>query len=207
MLSIRITFPYDKLKTVFSKIKEVSDKVVVYQHDATRIHIHALVVGLRVSTDTLKNWTRKEVGQVAKTDWSFTAAQDEKFITYMSKGTLAPVFVSGYDMDQLDLFRSQWVAQPRKNKELIQYRLKIENPREQRLRQDQMMQMIAQRYKEEVQHHEPSVLLRIIRQVVVIENKTVLGRYKARDYYDSITAIVYPETWVDKMENFVAFRT
>lgn len=207
MYAIRLTFPYSDLHVTFSKIKDVCDKVVVYQHDATRVHVHALLVKCTVSTDTLKNWIRKEVGQVAKTDWSFVQAQDEGFITYMSKGTLAPVFVSGYDMDQLDLFRSKWVDKPKVQKGLTQYRLKIENPREQKLRQEEIVKMIAARYKEEVQHHEPSVLLRIIRQVVVIENKTVLGRYKARDYYDSVMALAYPETWIRQMENFVGFRT
>lgn len=205
MQAIRLSFPYERLVKTFSKIKDVCQKVVVYEHDATRVHVHALLVGLTVSTDTLKNWIRKEVGQVAKSDWSFVTAHNEDFITYMSKGILAPLFVYGYQDEELESFRTKWIPQESKKKTLVQYKLKIENPREQRLRQEDMVKQIVQRYKAgNVQS--ASVLINLIRQVVVIENRTVLGRYKLRDYYDTVMAIAFPESWVDKMESFVAFR-
>lgn len=209
MLAIRLSFSYDKLTRVFSKIKDASDKVVVYQHDSARVHVHALIVGCTVSTDTLKNWVRKECGIVPKTDWSFVTAQNEEFITYMSKGNLTPVFVSGYDMDQLDLFRSKWVERPKKDRSLIQYRLKVENPQEQKKRQEDMVKEIVLRYKESGDNPAnptPSVIINLIRQVVVVENRTLLGRYKLRDYYDTVTAYTQEKTWIRHMELFCHYK-
>lgn len=210
MLSVRLSFSYDRLVVTFDKIKDVCDKVVVYQHDATRVHVHALVTGLRVSTDTLKNWVRKDVGQVPKTDWSFTAAQNDGFITYMSKGCLTPLFVKGYEDSYLEDLKSKWVDQPKKGKQLTQYRLKIENPQEQKKRQEDMIKEIVLRYKEsgdDIKDPDPSVLITLIRQVVLVENRTVLGRYKLRDYYDSVLAHAAPEKWTRQMELFCHYRT
>lgn len=208
MLAIRITFPYDKLEKTFSKIKDVCDRIVVYQHDdSSRVHVHALVVGCTVSTDTLKNWISKEVGfRPPKTDWGFPAAQNEQFITYMTKGKLSPVFVSGYLEDQLDHYRSKWVPQAPKSKGLVQYRLKIENPQEQKKRQSDMIEEIKLRF-DALDVQTPFVLITLIRQVVVIENKTLLGRYKLRDYYDTVMLLQHPETFIKQMENFCCIRS
>lgn len=186
MLAIRITLSYDRLEQTFSQIKDVSQRVIVYQHDATRVHVHALIVGCTVSTDTLKNWVMREInGKLTRDSWSFKTAQNEEFITYMSKGSLTPVFVSGYQPEVIEAFRSKWVQQAPKSKSLVQYRLKIENPQEQKLRQQDMLKEIIIRYNES-QNQTPSFLISLIRQVVVIEQKTLLGRYKLRDYYDTV---------------------
>lgn len=205
MLAIRISFPFNRLAKVFSKVKDVSQKLVVYQHDATRVHVHALIVGCTVSTDTLKNWIRKEVGQVAKSDWSFVTAQNEEFITYMSKGNLAPVFISNYNDEEIDAYKKKWVPREAKQKGLTQYRLKLENPTEQKKRQSEMVQEIQIRYRE-LEDKDSSALITLIRQVVVIENKTLLGRYKLRDYFDTVMLLEEPNTWNRQMELFCCVR-
>jgi len=207
MLAIRITFPYLRLEQTFSKIKDASQRVIVYQHDASRVHVHALVVGCTVSTDTLKNWVMREInGKVTRDSWSFKTAQNEEFITYMSKGNLTPVFVSGYQPEVIEAFRSKWVQQSPKNKPLVQYRLKLENPQEQKMRQQEMVKEIALRYNE-APVQTPSVLISLIRQVVVIEQKTLLGRYKLRDYYDTIMLLQQPDTWINEMEKLCCVRS
>jgi len=49
------------------------------------------------------------------------------------------------------------------------------------------------------QEQTPEVILSLIRQVVIIENKTIIGRYKVRDYYDTIRSIANPGTWLSSM--------
>jgi len=205
MLAIRLSFPYDRLAKVFSKVKDVAEKVIVYQHDATRVHVHALIVKCTVSTDTLKNWVRKEVGQVAKCDWSFVTAQNEEFVTYMSKGILAPVFVSGFNDEAIEEFKKKWVPREAKPKGLTQYRIRLENPTEQKKRQSDMVQEIQLRYRS-LEDKESSALITLIRQVVVVENKTLLGRYKLRDYYDTVMLLEEPKTWNRQMELFCNVR-
>jgi len=207
MLAIRITLPYDRLVQTFSQIKDASQRVIVYQHDATRVHVHALIVGCTVSTDTLKNWIMREInGKMTRDSWSFKTAQNEEFITYMSKGSLTPVFVSGYQPEAIEAFRSKWVQQPPKVKSLVQYRLKLENPQEQKLRQQDMLKEIIIRYNES-QNQTPSFLISLIRQVVVIEQKTLLGRYKLRDYYDTVMLTAQQDSWIKEMEKLCCVRS
>lgn len=108
---MRVSFPYANLVEMVKKLPEVCDKVVVYQHDASRTHVHMLLRECKVSTDTLKNWIKKALNvSVKKTDWSFKSAdKDDKYITYMSKGTLDPVFAHGYDSLGLAALRNKWV--------------------------------------------------------------------------------------------------
>ena len=114
--AIRITAAYDDLKGYVEKMAEVCDKLVVYEHtDVSRIHIHAYVENVTVSSDTLKNWVKKCLGVVAfpKSDWSFvTQLQGEEvkpmFITYMSKGVLRPKFIKGISTEDVDAYRLKW---------------------------------------------------------------------------------------------------
>lgn len=208
MYAIRLTFPYDRLIKTFSKIQEVTNRLAVYQHDdASRVHVHALLVGCTVSTDTLKNWIMKEVnGKVERSNWGFKQAPNESFITYMTKGKYEPKLVKGYTPEEIDEFKSKWVDRPQTDKgKLIQYRLKIENPHEQKKRQQDMIQEIGLRYKAST-NQTGSELIAIIRQVVVVENKTILGRYKLRDYYDTVMMLEEKETWIHQMEKFCCVR-
>jgi len=111
--AIRLHYPYDRLTDFFNRF----DVVVVYQHDAdeevSRTHVHALLEAT-ISTDTMKNWVRKLVGHVEKTDWSFkTELQgqpvQDRFITYMSNGILEPKLVKGFTQEVIDNYKSQWI--------------------------------------------------------------------------------------------------
>lgn len=113
-LAIRLTYPYEDVKEFFRRF----DTCAVYQHDAdeevSRTHIHALVE-TACSTDTLKNWLRKIIGSVEKSDWSFVAKLKgepvtDRFITYMSKGKLEPKLVKGFTQEQIDAYRKEWIA-------------------------------------------------------------------------------------------------
>lgn len=125
--AIRITASYDDLKGYVEKMAEVSDKLVVYEHtDVSRIHIHAYVENVTVSSDTLKNWVKKCLGVTAfpKSDWSFvTQLQGEEvkpsFITYMSKGVLRPRFIKGISAEDIEQYRLKWEERQKPRKEVV----------------------------------------------------------------------------------------
>lgn len=112
-IAFRVSSSYDSLTDFITKLSEVSEKVIIYQHDATRIHIHGLVQDCRISTDTMKNWIKKclNVKSFPKSDWSFKSVDDDygKYITYMSKGKLSPMYVKEFDDEFVEQCRNEWV--------------------------------------------------------------------------------------------------
>lgn len=112
---VRVTYPYVRLKGFTERLLNVCERVAVYEHDASRIHIHAYIEKCSVSAQTMKNWIIEVVDETPSRDmWSFKTKTREgpaepRFLTYMSKGKLEPVFVKGFTQDQIDYYRSQWV--------------------------------------------------------------------------------------------------
>jgi len=212
-LKIRITKSFADLNDFPTKLAEVCDVLVVYEHEAdediSRTHIHCYADNPQVSTDTMKNWVKKALGttKFPKTDWSFEEAQDVGFITYMSKGRLDPLLVKGIEADAIVALKDKWVDIPKKTGK-TQYVLKIENPAQQKLRQWEMVEEINRRFQmvdPEASGDPVEKLIRIIRQVVIIENKTVCGRYKFRDYYDTIMSMNNQNH--HSMVNFLGYRS
>jgi len=190
---------------------------VVYEHEAdatvSRTHIHAYVENPTVSTDTMKNWVKKalNVTSFPKADWAFTTADNLGYITYCTKGRLCPVFFKGIEHSQIEELRAAWVEQEPVKKGKVQYILKVENPAQQKLRQTEMVDEIRRRvndyHGEEYDgKYDPIRIVRIIKQVVVIENNTVCGRYKFRDYYDTVMAHESPY-FEQQMINFCSHKT
>ncbi|MDD1463642.1 hypothetical protein MEO39_27075, partial [Dolichospermum sp. ST_sed2] len=80
-----------------------------------------------------------------------------------------------------------------------------------KLRQAELVAEIRRRvndYKGEESEgkFDPSRVVKIIKQVVVIENNTVCGRYKFRDYYDTVMAHESP-FFENQMISFVTYKT
>jgi len=113
--AVRITRPYKDLVEFFDRF----ETAVVYQHDADtevkRTHCHALLIGVSVSTDTMKNWVTKSIGlRPSKSDWAFVSKLKSKpitedFITYMSKGKLEPSYIKGFTQEQIDSYKCKWI--------------------------------------------------------------------------------------------------
>lgn len=218
-LKIRISRSFTELnpkeESFITKLAEVCDVLVVYEHEAddeiSRTHIHCYADNPRVSTDTMKNWVKKALGvtKFVKTDWSFPEAQDEGFITYMSKGHLDPLFIKGITADACTLLKAQWVEIP-KAKGKTQYILRVENPAQQKLRQSEMVDEIRRRI-----HANPppddydmtAIVIQHILDVVVKENKTVCGRYKVRDYYDTVMSLEANKRHMKDLELFCRYRS
>lgn len=212
--AIRVTAPYDDLKAFCDQLVSCCSKVVVYEHNASRVHIHGLLIDCKVSTDTLKNYVKRSLGvsTFPKSDWSFKTLHEgnpvgDDFIIYMSKGDLHPKFVYGYTTEDIELYRSKWVDRSDyvKKKTMTQYKLKYENPKESKIRQNEMMDMIRKRIREKG-FTTPRQILEVIRDVVYRECRTIVGRYKIRDFYDVVTADVREEQWLDNMEKLISFR-
>lgn len=204
MLALRVTRSYDALKSFFEKLSTYSDKLVAYQHDeSSRIHVHALVVNCKPSTDTLKNWIRSCVGKVEKTDWSFvTKDVNENFITYMSKGTLTPQCCYGFTTDQIEAYKMAWEHRPKSFKQQRLTFVVKETTEQRKMRQEDMIQEIISRYDQlppERKYDSSKELIALIYKVVAVENRNVLGRYKLRDYYDTIQGRIHPALWLNAM--------
>lgn len=146
-LAFRISNSYQDLEPFVAKLSVQCTKLIIYQHQANRVHIHGLAIACKVSTDTLKNYVKSSLGVTSypKTDWSFKTIHDGKpvgdeFIIYMSKGTLEPMYNLGYESEYIQSLKSKWVDKPKK--ELVQYKIKVENPREAKIRQNELMDMV-----------------------------------------------------------------
>ena len=110
---IRLSKPFSILETFFVNLQSESDAVIVYEHgkdeEIHRTHVHALVKRCKVKTTTLKARLVKLTGAWDKSDWAFMKAHDDKLITYMTKGSLEPVLISGFLPDYINNLKLAWV--------------------------------------------------------------------------------------------------
>lgn len=213
MLAFRVSRPYKELIGVFDRMKDACDKYIVYQHDAdeeiTRTHVHGLCVGIKVSTDTLKNWIKKELKTSAfpKTDWSFvTELQgkpvNEQFITYMAKGHLEPVR-STWDNDEVLRLRGEWSDEYRTRGMKRQYKIiHMVTPQEAKKTYNQMINEIHIRLEEN--YSDDNILRTLIRYVN--EKQLIVGRYKIRDMFDTIKCRTKPDTYAQDLAQLCGFK-
>lgn len=213
----RITCASEKLRPIFEKFS----KIIAYEHneDALNVHTHFLVE-TNMSTDTIKNWVRKLTERKYKaTEWSFKTKYKphklatevpvtEGCITYMAKGKLEPSYCVGYTDEFILDHKLKWIDYKRSAKQqaLTSYTVK-ESSAQSKLRQDEMITEIIKRMEDKnYTGNGNEHILKIIRQVVIVENKTILGRYKVRDYYDTVIARANPTSWLHSMAALVGFR-
>lgn len=212
MLAFRITRPFQVLEAPMKMYADNCDKLIVYEHvDASRPHIHGLMVNPKISTDTMKNYVRKFLGKIDKTDWSFvTKDVNEKFIVYMSKGKLAPSFVKGFTEDQIEAYRNDWVSNPTQKKQIKLTYVVKETPVERNMRQKDMVEEIVRRLKDSNDWNatrDPECVIHLIYRVVGVENKNMLSRYKVRDYYDTVMSQLDNKTWMKQMVQLCAYNS
>lgn len=220
---IRVRMSWFLIQPACELISQKVSRMVVYEHapedNKDNIHVHMYLTDTQVSTDTLKNYIKKFTRVPAKGNefWSFKTEYtpygtfkpvpiNDSCISYMSKGILEPVYVKGFTQDEIDTLKGQWdpsimktKAKPSKTMYVVK-----ETHKEAKLRQNEMVDEIIKRLEQEDDLTAQNIL-KYIRQVVIIENKTICGRYKVRDYYDTVRAkILQPNTWVSEMMTFIA---
>lgn len=119
-IAFRVSEPAERLVSFYDQIKSSSSDLIIYEHKASQIHIHGLIIDCKVSTDTLKNWIKKALGIKAydKSKWSFKTEYKDKdnevhpvdynFITYMAKGSLIP-YLTTVSEDIIEKYKNDWI--------------------------------------------------------------------------------------------------
>lgn len=199
MLAIRVTKPACQLAGFYERLDQVTERNIIYEHSEKQgnVHIHGFLVGCTVSTDTLKNWIKKDVGDMKSTEWSFKKATSYDFITYMSKGVLQPVCVKGFTEEEIEPYRLAWVPMKKSEQKLMtQYKLVSEKPETARQRQMEMLQPII----DKLYGKRPSPR-DIIDEIlsVIRKQKIIVGRYKIRDYYDHVMNHLKEEEFIESI--------
>jgi len=206
MIAFRISKTYDDLLPFVERLSQKCSRLIVYEHnESARIHIHGLVADCEISTDTLKNYVKSSLNVTTfpKSDWSFITQDkqgnsvNDSFITYMSKGVLQFRFNKGYTTESIEQYRMSWKPIA---KQKIQYILKQENPQEAKKRQIDLVNEICRRVDSEgfVLAEE---IIKVICDVVYKENRTIIGRYKIRDYYDMVMYRTQPQAFIRSIKN------
>lgn len=112
--AIRITLPYEGCKHIISQWADRCAEVVVYQHDAdeeiSKTHVHLGLYGCEVKSEALKRMWSDAPGKGNEFwSWKEASAEASRYLTYMSKGTLRPVFVKKISPEILEAARQAWV--------------------------------------------------------------------------------------------------
>lgn len=198
--AIRLTFPYTEVQAIIEQFAKSSEGIVVYEHAAdaevSRTHVHMLILRCTVSTDTLKNYIKRVKGRVDKNDWSFKTADSdtEKYITYMSKGVLDPVYVYDITTEYIDECKRKWIDPTVSRVKLANGKLVKEVDDSSNVSKRQLVEeMVATIGDSESCTR---IILDGIRKVL-IQHRIVVGMYKVMDYYDAYMMYSQKDRWID----------
>lgn len=190
--AVRVSKSHMDLSGVYEKLDTVCEVVVVYEHpEDNNVHCHMLLEKCEVSTDTLKNYIKKVVGEVKRTEWSFKAGANREFISYMSKGKYDTVHMYGISADEISVYKA-------KGYDKANVRLeggKLVRPVKEGLKKTrrELIEIMRANVNPEGSYYE---IIKGIRKVLV-QNNEVIGNYKVMDYVDSFMMYGNEERWLD----------
>lgn len=132
---------------------------------------------------------------------------------YILKGVVYDdgIFYEGYTENDIratidDYYTYKEEQTTRKqNKSLIQYKLKVENPKEQKIRKTDMMKKMIRKIKDDRDIDQQKAAMAndfIVLQAiadVLDEHNEIIGNYKVLDYYDTIIRQEGRGKWMDSM--------
>lgn len=143
--AVRLRAPYAELAQTIGEWSLHCEKVVCYEHPekADNIHVHLLLVNVRITTDGMKaimrrhGVTLKGAGQVSfKAKFKhfgmptpITPNNHDKYIIYMSKGKHDAKFNMGFTQEFLDECKAAWVnflTRSEKNQEYEDFKSYVE---------------------------------------------------------------------------------
>lgn len=196
--AIRVTRSYDDVFTWVDNLK--CSKLAVYEHEAddeiSRTHIH-MIIYTDLKPDAMKARYKKLYGEIDKSDWSFKKADDDGFITYMSKGHLPPKLAKGYEVSEIERLTQEWKEPERKTKVVLENgKLVRDIETVPKKTKSQMLEQMRSRLSDSSTTRDK---LSAIRKVLMLNNE-VIGQYKVMDYYDSLMMYYYKEDWMFAME-------
>lgn len=205
--NVRISRPYDQISPWIKTIK--ADKVLAVQHDSdkdiARTHTHILIVNSPVEALTLKHRLKRLHGQFTKGDWAFPELKDtdyERIATYYSKGKYDYSYMIGFEFDWEDI-KTKWI-EPNLVQTLI--RTNGTHTRPDKMTHQEMVQQIKNMIIEENDHSIDNIISKI-RQVFIIQNKRIIGRFKVRDIVDTLMAEFEPSNWTSSIKRLCEYRT
>lgn len=193
--AVRVTRSASALSKVYEKLDSQCESVIVYEHpDEGNVHCHMLLLVCEVSTDTLKNYIRKVVGNVERTEWSFKSGADKDFISYMSKGKYDPVHLFGLGADEIAVYKAKGY-----DKKAI--RLEdghLVKPIKAGLKKTKRELVELMVTKIDVPSATPNQMMHTVRSVLVANNE-VVGCMKSLEYIESMMMYGDKTRWVDNM--------
>lgn len=116
--AVRVTHAWLQAQSIAHSWALRADKVLVYEHSQEtktakdKIHIHMLLVNTSVDKKQLRNLAKQtNVPTKGNENMSFKMAEEPftKYITYMSKGVLKPVYNKGFTTEELEEYRLLWI--------------------------------------------------------------------------------------------------
>jgi len=192
---IRLSKEFSILEPFWLNLQKECEAVVVYEHvkdeEVNRTHVHALVKRCQSKTTTLKARLVKLFGAWKKEDWAFMEAKNDNLITYMSKGTLDPVFCSGFLTEYIQSLKSDWIEPSHKAVKKPTY--------------DNICKIISQRLPIQPDGYTNNLECLHIIIEVLNEHNIVCGRYKIRDIYDTVRRTRNPINFVNDMFGMLAY--
>ncbi len=212
---VRIHRTYEELEPWVQNLAGKCSKLVVFEHEAdeevNRLHCHIMIVGYKTSDETMKVQVTKALGyRPPAGDWAWDPdlRSEEETITYMSKKDLQAKFVKGVSEDFIAECSAKYLPRDEygKRKGKTQYKVIAEKPEASRKRQNDLLDEMVKRLKNyrkyEIQEYpivstmaaevaeaefkwNATQVLDVIMSVLN-EERVIAGRYKIRDYYDTL---------------------
>lgn len=219
--AVRLSRTFQELAGFFDRLASHNIQHIVYEHtadeDVSRTHIHALLLDVKESTDTLKNWVKKtlNVTEYERTDWSFktTYKKDDVqitityetmpgFITYMSKGHLQPVLNSAFSDSEVELARNQWKQFSASGASASGASPEIVVVSVQRKTKHEIMGEVANLLRNEgcIMPEDKKIIKAVCK--VLRENRIITNMYKLADYVDSYKMWYYGDEFADIVEKY-----
>jgi len=222
--AFRVSSSYDETKEHLAAMYDLCEKVAVYQHDADeeikRTHIHGLLIGCSKSEDTLRNRFFKGKYEPAdhelKTKYDVKEGieqvkrkydVDEKYIIYMSKGVLDPMFLKVFTKEETDAYKAQWKNHKEKKEDTV------EKKKKKPLNMMEACRLIVRdelKYLSETQVRLPWRYSQqeVVEAIIDWSNKNdrPVVAYKCRDYYDCILQQYDPKQYVGIVMNLIYKR-
>lgn len=214
---MRIHRTYEELEPWVQNLSEKCEKLVVYEHEAdeevNRLHCHIMIIGYNTSDETMKQQVIKVLGaRPDKTDWAWDPNVRSEFdsIAYMSKKDLHAKFVKGVSADIIAECSAKYVPKSEYGKRngKTQYKVITEKPEVSKKRQNDLLDEMIKRYKsgypmdkyleDSTYPFKAAFVINVILEVLN-ENRVIFGRYKVRDYFDTICA----RMWTLRFQNIM----
>jgi len=186
------------------------ERIIVYEHQAdeeiNRTHIHFYITKCEIKPDAMKSRFRTKYGAIDKGDWAFALQQkngealNEGAITYMSKGSLQPVYNKGWTAEEIQPLKMLWQPPAKTMLKAVDGKLVRVVDESSKKTRKQLLELMCADLPHEIDRG-PDGIKTVMKQVrkILVKNNEVIGQYKVFDYCDSVYMYKYKEVWLEAM--------